>query len=1074
MANEKKYWNSLEQLNGDQAFLENAEKEFKDSIPVEEFVGKQEFDSNTTNRRDFLKFVGFSLGAATLAACETPVIKSIPYVMKPEEVYPGVANWYASSYMDGSEFSNILVKTREGRPVFIKGNRDSKITNGGISARGVSSVLSLYDQARYQAPKMGATEVSWADLDAEVMRIIKDVAASGKTIALATNTTASPSTEAAISSFMGAYSGPREVNNYDENGDIIGTVEVNMSSIERYTIDPMSYSGMRSANAKNFGEGVLPTYDFSKAKVIVSVGADFLSTWLNANSYSNQYASRRNPDGEWMNRHFQFETNMSVTGSNADVRAAIKPSEYGKALASLHNALAKMAGSSGKNFELDNDNNANEKIQQAAKELWASKGSSIVVCGSNDANHQMVANEINNLLGNYGSTIDLSKALNLSQGSDSAYSDLVQGITQGRIGAVILYGVNPIYNAPASSGIAEALGKVGVKIAIAERPDESTVMCDFVAPDVNFLEAWNDYEIVNGEYSLAQPVIKKLFPAGTRQAQSTLLRWAGAENYDYYTFLTNNWEKNIFTKQSGEIFFKAFWNTSLHNGMTSAGTMNSKSWLGEGAPDMSAPTFTSGASDALASISKEKSEGWELQLYTKTVIGDGRAANNPHLQEMPDPISRISWDNYITMNPADMLDQGFETRTAQETPASLAKVTAGGQEVTLPVVAAPGQKRNTIGIALGYGRTEAGKAGNNIGKNVFSMSTYKDSQAGYNVGGVSVEGTGETYAIASIQTHHTMMGRKIVNETDFATYKNVDRSDKKNGWNPEAVMKNAFGEETPIGELDLWNAQPGIARHHLWGMSIDLNACTGCGACVTSCHINNNVPVVGKDEIRRTRSMFWLRIDRYYSSDADPSKNDGEKNYSEMENPSAYPDAVFQPVMCQHCNHAPCETVCPVAATTHSDEGFNQMTYNRCVGTRYCANNCPYKVRRFNWFNYNVDPMFTDVNPSQDDLGRMVLNPDVVVRSRGVMEKCSLCIQDVQAGKLQAKKEGRPVKDGEIQTACSAACANGAIVFGDLNEETEVAKRSTHDRSYALLEEVGTRPNVSYLTKVRNRSAEEV
>ncbi|MDA9819416.1 TAT-variant-translocated molybdopterin oxidoreductase [Salibacteraceae bacterium] len=1066
MANEKTYWNSLEQLNGDQAFLETAEKEFKDPIPVEEFVGKQEFDSNTTNRRDFLKFVGFSLGAATLAACETPVIKSIPYVMKPEEVYPGVANWYASSYMDGSEFASILVKTREGRPVFIKGNRDSNITKGGISARGVSSVLSLYDQARYQAPqKKEGGETTWAELDAEVMMKLKEVAASGKTIALATNTIASPSTEAAIKTFQDAFMGERSVNEYDENGEVVGATTITASSVERYTIDPISYSGMREANAKNFGKRVLPNYDFSKAKVIVSVGADFLSTWLNANSYSNQYTSRRDPDGAWMNRHFQFETNMSVTGSNADVRAAIKPSEYGKALANLHNALAKMAGTSGKSFEIDNDNNAAEKIQQAAKELWAAKGASIVVCGSNDPNHQMIANEINNLLGNYGSTIDLNKSLNLSQGNDYNLSQLTNGINQDRVGAVILYGVNPVYNAPAASGMTEALSKVGLKVAIAERPDESTVLCDYVAPDVNFLEAWNDYEVVTGEYSLAQPVIKKLFPAGTRQAQSTLLRWAGAENTDYYTFLTSNWEKNIFTKQSKESFFKAFWNTSLHNGMVS---LASSSEVADGT------TFTSGASDALASISKEKSDGWELQLYTKTSIGDGRAANNPHLQEMPDPISRISWDNYITMNPADMLDQGYETRTAQETPAHLAKVLAGGQEVTLPVVAAPGQKRNTIGIALGYGRTEAGKAGNGIGQNAYSMSTFKSGNVGYGVTGVSVEKTGETYAIASIQTHHTMMGRKIVNETNVTTYKNVDRSDKQNGWNPIPVLKNAFGEETPMGEVDLWSAQPGIARHHLWGMSIDLNACTGCGACVTSCHINNNVPVVGKDEIRRTRSMFWLRIDRYYTSDADPNKNDGEKNYSEMENPSAYPDAVFQPVMCQHCNHAPCETVCPVAATTHSDEGFNQMAYNRCVGTRYCANNCPYKVRRFNWFNYNADPMFTDVNPSQDDLGRMVLNPDVVVRSRGVMEKCSLCIQDVQAGKLQAKKEGRPVKDGEIQTACSAACANGAIVFGDLNDETEVAKRATHGRSYALLEEVGTRPNVSYLTKVRNRSGEEV
>jgi len=343
----------------------------------------------------------------------------------------------------------------------------------------------------------------------------------------------------------------------------------------------------------------------------------------------------------------------------------------------------------------------------------------------------------------------------------------------------------------------------------------------------------------------------------------------------------------------------------------------------------------------------------------------------------------------------------------------------------------------------------------------------KNGTMTYDLSGVSVEATGEEYAIASIQTHHTMMGRKIVNETNITTYKN-EEVDK---WNEPSVLVDAFGDKKHVSKLDLWNAHK-LEVGHLWGLSIDLNACTGCGACVTSCHLNNNVPVVGKDEIRRTRSMSWLRIDRYYSSDADPKRNNGESDYAEMENPSEYPEAVYQPVMCQHCNHASCETVCPVAATTHSNEGFNQMAYNRCVGTRYCANNCPYKVRRFNWFSYQNDSKFTQVNPAQDDLARLVLNPDVVVRSRGVMEKCSLCIQDVQAGKLQAKKEGRPVRDGEIQTACSAACANGAIVFGDLNDDTQAAKRAQDDRTYTLLEEVGNRPNVTYMTKVRNIETE--
>jgi MoCo/4Fe-4S cofactor protein with predicted Tat translocation signal len=1065
MAKEKVYWNSLEHLNGDEAFLETAEKEFKDPIPVDEFVGKQEFDSNTTNRRDFLKFVGFSIGAATLAACETPVIKSIPYVSKPEEVYPGVANWYASTYCDGSEFANIMVKTREGRPIFIKGNPNGPVTKGGVSARIVSSVLNLYDDARYQYPTKDGSKISWANLDSEVMSKMKEIVAGGQTIAVLSKSLASPSTLAAFGVLGDAYMAPRTGNVYDEDGEIVGVKELTVPYIERYTADTISYNAITEANSSSFWKADIPTYDFSKAKVIVSVGADFLNGWLNSNAYSAQYTSRKNPDGDWMSRHYQFEANLSLTGSNAEVRAAVKPSEYGKVLANIHDIISKKMGmGGGKSYDVDNDNGAMEKAVAAANELWANRSNSLVVCGTNNPDHQILANAINHMLGNYGNTIDLDRPYQLSQGRQEL-AQLIEGLNNGRVGGVIFYGTNPMYTAPGDSGFSEALAKAKLTVSLADRPDETSVMCQYVAPDNHYLESWNDYEAVSGEMSLAQPVIKRVFD--TRQAQSTLLRWAGADNYDYYNFLTSNWEKNIFTRQSKESYFKAFWNQSLHDGYASVGTA---SMAAEGDDAMGAGLeLKDNGAAAAAAVGKEQSQGWELELYTKTSIGDGRMANNPHLQEMPDPISRISWDNYVTMNPADMADAGYETRTAQETPAHTAKVTANGAEVVLPVIASPGQKRNTIGIALGYGRTETGKAGNGVGANAYPMTSLKNGNVQYSASGVNIEKTGETYAVASIQTHHTMMGRKIVNETDAATYK----TDRKN-WNPEATMKNAFGEETPVSELDLWNEQPGIARHHLWGMSIDLNACTGCGACVTSCHINNNVPVVGKDEIRRTRSMFWLRIDRYYSSDADPKKNNGEKVYDEMENPSVYPDTVFQPVMCQHCNHAPCETVCPVAATTHSSEGFNQMAYNRCVGTRYCANNCPYKVRRFNWFDYNVDPKFDDVNPSQTELGRMVLNPDVVVRSRGVMEKCSLCVQDVQAGKLQAKKEGRPVRDGEIQTACSAACANGAIVFGDLNDDTMVAKRAGHDRSYALLEEVGTRPNVSYMTKVRNRSGAEV
>lgn len=1035
MANTKKYWNSLDQLNNDAAFLEETNKEFREELPVEEFLGKTDLDSTSTSRRDFLKFVGFSLGAATLAACETPVVKSIPYVVKPENINPAIPNYYASTYYDGVEFANVIVKTREGRPIFIKGNRKSPITGGGVSARVNASVLSLYDTHRYKVPQNKAGNTSWNDLDKAVVEGLGKAIAAGKSIAILSNSIASPSTKAAIAEFAAAYTSGEE-----------GAP----SLVKHVQYDAVSYSGVRKANELDFGKAMIPSYDFSKAKTIVSFGADFLSNWLNANEYSTQYTSRRNPDAEWMSRHYQFETNFSLTGSNADVRGAIKPSERGAATVALYNLLAKKAGLSAlKVNSFESDNAVNDKLAMAANELWNNKGQSLVVSGSNDVNEQCIVNAINQMLMNYGSTIDTTRALNLRNGDDAQVLSLIEEMKAGKVGALIIYNCNPVYTLATDFGFTEALGKVALKVQIGDRPDETSILCDYAAPDCHFLESWNDFEIKNGEYSLQQPTIRPLFKS--RQGQSSLLRWAKKENSDYYEFLTANWESTIFTKQNVSTFFKEFWNTVLRNGHVSLPTEKVEL------------SFTSHAQEAAGAIAKTNASGWELALYMSTAIGEGQQANNPHLQELSDPITRISWDNYITMNPADMEAAGYETRTAQETPASVAKVTVNGKEITLPVVAQPGQKKETIGIALGYGRENVGKAGNGVGKNAYPLIAVLNGSMTYELSGVSIEATGETYPIASIQTHHTMMGRKIVNETDIKTYKTSELE----AWNAPTVMADAFGEKKHVSKLDLWSSHQ-LETGHLWGLSIDLNTCTGCGACVTACHINNNVPVVGKDEIRRSRSMNWLRIDRYYSSDADPKRNNGEKNYTEMENPSDYPQAVFQPVMCQHCNHAPCETVCPVAATTHSNEGFNQMTYNRCVGTRYCANNCPYKVRRFNWFNYQADSKFTQVNPAQDQLARLVLNPDVVVRSRGVMEKCSLCIQDVQAGKLQAKKEGRPVIDGEIQTACSEACADGAIVFGDLNDNTEVAKRSKHQRSYTLLEEVGTRPNVTYMTKVRN------
>jgi molybdopterin-containing oxidoreductase family iron-sulfur binding subunit len=478
---------------------------------------------------------------------------------------------------------------------------------------------------------------------------------------------------------------------------------------------------------------------------------------------------------------------------------------------------------------------------------------------------------------------------------------------------------------------------------------------------------------------------------------------------------------------------------------------------------------------AAANLNKVKGGAFELVIYEKTGLGDGRLANNPWLQELPDPISRVTWDNYITMSIADMNSDAFKFNilNGQEQLSNVAEVVVNGVTLKLPVYATPGQAKGTIGIALGYGRTKAGKTANGIGANAFPAVTINKDNGyfEYSAVDVKVNKTDETYSLAGTQTFHTMMGRQIVKATTVDAYK----KDAKAGNDP-VLLALADGTKDTPNNVNLWNDHPRL--NHKWGMSIDLNTCLGCGACVIGCHSENNVAVVGKDEIRRGRDMHWLRIDRYYSSDMTEERAEKEgvgaiDKFLDMEVPSDSPRVVFQPVMCQHCNHAPCETVCPVLATTHSNEGLNQMTYNRCIGTKYCGNNCPYKVRRFNWFKYSDNPQF-DFNMN-DTLGKMVLNPDVVVRGRGVMEKCSMCVQRIQEGKLNAKKEGRRPIDGEIKTACQQVCPTNAITFGDLNDETHtVTKHAKEPRMYHLLEEVGIQPSVFYMTKVRNVSESEL
>jgi Fe-S-cluster-containing dehydrogenase component len=744
---------------------------------------------------------------------------------------------------------------------------------------------------------------------------------------------------------------------------------------------------------------------------------------------------------------------LSVTGSNADHRYKMKPSQHGAAVVSLYNKIAALANApstgSGAVGGLD------DGIAKAAKDLWNSKGKALVVSGSNDPNVQVVVNAINNLLGSYGATMSIDTHSNLRQGNDEKVAALIAEMNSGSVDVLMINNTNPAYTYPDAAAFTAGLKKVGTVISFATSLDETAAMAAYVCPDHHYLESWNDAEPVKGSYSLAQPAIRNLF--NTRQMQDSLIQWAGLPFQDYLTYLQNYWSKNMYGQQTGISSVDAFWTKSLQEGVfvTTAPSAGSEAAL-----------FIGDVSSAAAAAATKSSDGVEVVVYEKTGIGTGHQANNPWLQELPDPISKVCWDNYIAMSPAFATAQGYIQGTVVE-------IKAGNKSVKGPVYLQPGVADQTVAIAMGYGRVNAGKAADNVGFNAYPMASLMNGTIHYFTTGVTLnKTTDDDHVLAATQTHHTMMGRAIVKETNLDQY----LKDPKSG-NPD-VMLETYKGKVKATDMDLWATEknPGFDKpNHFWGMSIDLNSCIGCGSCVIACQVENNVPVVGKDEINRSREMHWIRIDRYYSSDT--TKASAEKDglgkidmLSKMEAPSENPEVVFQPVMCQHCNHAPCETVCPVAATTHSSEGLNMMAYNRCVGTRYCANNCPYKVRRYNWFKYADNPQFNyNMN---DDLGKMVLNPDVVVRSRGVMEKCSMCVQRIQYGKLEAKKAGRRPKDGEINIACAQSCPTNAITFGDYNDkESRLNKETKQERAYHLLEELNIQPSVYYQTKVRNKDA---
>jgi MoCo/4Fe-4S cofactor protein with predicted Tat translocation signal len=1023
---DKKYWQSFGELNNAGAVKKLAEDEFKEELPFEDSNGKGWLEAETP-RRDFLKYLGFSTAAAAIAAgCKIPSRRVVPFANKPADVFPGVAKYYATTYVQDGDVIPVIAKVRDGRPIKLEGNDLCTFTKGGTSARAQASVLDLYDTYRLTHPKRKVgnkfEEIPTFD---QLDKMVADAMAglNGAPVILLTSTLTSPTTKQIISEFLAKYPGGKHIQ-----------------------YDAVSYSGM----LESYGTGnrALPSYRFENAKVIVSLGADFLGTWLSPVEFARGYSVGRKIDEKnpQMSKHYQFESFLSMTGASADERFSHRPSETGLVALAL---LAAVGGSStAPSFA---DAKLTQAINKVAADLKNNNGAAVVVCGSNDVNIQTVVNAINQQIGAYGKTIDWSAPVNYRQGIDKDMTDLVTMMENKQVGALLICGANPAYNYFDADRFKAAIKNVKLTVSFGERLDETSELCQFIIPNHHYLESWGDAEPKSGYISFLQPTIYPLFK--TRYFQTSLLKWSGNTTPDYETYFKNYW-----TGKLGDVnaFDKALQNGVIEN-------------AGGGTPGGGANGDVAAAATVISSGKKGAKN--EVVLYQKSSIGTGSQAGNPWLQELPDPVSKATWDNYamISTTKAKELGIEYESMDYEYYPSKpTIKLTVNKKDIELPVLVMPGMNANTIAVAVGYGRSaNIGKAAENVGQNVYGFASFNGTNIIYQNDVVVSDKTLGSQKIAQMQIQNSYEDRvEVVRETTLATFKKHPKLYKE--YREELAKDFAPNTNDYRKEATIYPdyIQPGIK----WGMSIDMNSCIGCNACVVACHAENNVPVVGKREVLRYHDMHWLRIDRYFVSN--------EKNPEELD------AVVFQPMLCQHCDNAPCENVCPVTATNHSSEGLNQMAYNRCIGTRYCANNCPYKVRRFNWADYTGADSFPHnqdqrlvgklddvVFQMNEDLTRMVLNPDVTVRSRGVMEKCSFCVQRLQDAKLTAKKEDRVLKDGEAKTACMTACPTDAIVFGNAHDkESRIAKmrEENEGRLFYVIEQLHTLPNVNYLAKVRN------
>lgn len=1015
--NNPDFWRSIKEYYDDDAVFESKVNEFQNGVT-------DEFDPSEmkgVSRRKFLALLSAS-AAFAVTSCTDYRDKGeiIPYNDRPEGVLPGKPNFYASTLSFGSESYGVLVRTREGRPIKVDGNPDHPINKGKLDAIGQASILNLYDPERLQNPLKGKSKISWAELDSNIISSLQKAVAENKEIAIVTGAVYSPTTAILLNDFRNKYP-TTKIYSYELFGD----------------------KNRRDAWKETYGTNAIPSINFEKANVILSLESDFLGKEGNTVENMRMFSSRRDVmKGTDFNRLYVAEGGLSLTGSNADYRLRVRPDLQLEFVLSLTNEIVYNRNASEINLsssvaalvsEYDikkfvSENSLNEKyIKYLVDDLIQNKGKGIVYADDSlSIDVHKAVNLLNEVLGNtslYNLNSYSTPQLPLSSIND--FKSLVNSMNSGKVGVVVHFDTNPVYHFPEVLGYEEAFSKVEQTITLTESINESSNISAYTLAINHDLEGWNDFQPRSDVYSTQQPIIAPLY--NTRQKEAILLNWIN-ENKDYtediyHKYLMNNFQELVYSNFDTPTDFNTFWYTVLHDGVVKLKS------------DALTLQFQQ---DAISNIKEVKNTGTVVHLQKSYFVGDGRFANNGWLQETPHPVSKATWDNYAAISPSTAKKLSVQNN-------DVIKVDVNGTSLEIAAMVQPGMADDLIVIELGYGRSVCGDVGKNVGFYANDLLDVSRDNFDFILSSASIEKTGKTYSLVSTQEHHALDDNFV---KDFHLIRNIIRKGTVEDYKKDPHFLHIDKHE-PLNITKEF-----VYNDVKWGMAIDLNKCTSCSACVTSCNVENNVPVVGKDQVAVGREMQWMRIDRYYSGTPDE------------------PEVSNQPMLCQHCDNAPCENVCPVNATNHSTDGLNQMAYNRCVGTRYCSNNCPYKVRRFNFFNFRDH--FADAY-YENDVTALVNNPEVTVRSRGVMEKCTFCIQRIMEERENAIREGREIIGDNVKTACQVACPTDAIVFGDINAKgTDIDKYRNHDLGYHVLEELNVRPNVTYLAKLRNTHSEEV